>query len=638
MDQLSSTINSKLSAIKGEDGKALSTKLTASVSVDGTSIVYTKENDGDDISADRYFKSDFSIANEEVAGNNRLEYERQIVEGKNDTLNITVDGERYTVKLAPGAYGKPSSGGKSDEDIRKGLVSKFDDALKNAVDSDNNSVDLSGNGIGLSARLSFDGTRIELVSKTNKTVSVSGNATSVLGFQSKFEVNMGTKDKASMLLGDSTHGSKVKFAVYNGSKEVDFEYDFLGSDKNKTIDNIIDDIYAKANVKLGYSQLTRKFTLESDGTGADQNVGIKAADDVKDPNDPDDVDTTPATKLFLGNMFSEGGGLNPDGSIKDFTSSKGNGTDVKMSITNPGSAESVTVVKSTNNFTIDGISYSLIKAGGGEETMTVTSNPQKTFDLIKSFVDDYNKMIDSINGKIYEKKQYKYAPLTDEQKKDMKESDIKLWEDKAKEGLISNDSSLQSMMFDIRSAFYDPIKVDANDPNSGNIGTYLTDIGIKTSSEWLDKGKLVIDEKKLKAAIEKDGDKIAELFTKTSSSVPDYSPDLSLSDRKKRYEEQGILQRINDVFQDNLRTTRNANGKKGTLLEKAGIKGDYSEFNNLLSNELKEQDKKINEMIEKLAVKEEKYYLQFARLEKAMNQMNAQSNWMAQQLGTSGNK
>ena len=628
MDQLSSAINSKLSSIKGEDGKALSTKLTASVSVDGTYIVYTKENDGDDISADRDFKSDFSITNKEAVGNNRLEYEREIFEGYNDTLNITVDGKRYTAKFAPYAYGKPSSGIMTDKEIREDLVSRFDHALKNAVDSDNTNVDLSGNGIGLSARLSFDGARIELVSKTNKTVSVSGSATNVLGFQPKFEVNMGTKNKASMLLGDPTYG-KVKFVVNNGSKEIEFEYDFLGSDQNKTIGNIIDDIYAKTNAKLNYSQLTRKFTLESDGTGADQNVGIKAVDD---------VDTSPATKLFLGNMFSEDGGLNPDGSIKDFTSLSNNGKDAKMFITNPGGTESVTVIKSTNNFTIDGINYSLTKAGGGEETMTVISNPQKTFDLIKNFVDDYNKMLDSINGKIYEKKQYDYKPLTDEQKKDMKEDDIKNWEDKAKQGLISNDSSLQSMMFNIRSAFYDPIKIDSNDPNSGNLGTYITGIGIKTSSDYLGRGRLVIDERKLKAAIEKDGDKIAELFTKTSSSVPDYSPDLPLGDRKKRYEEQGILQRINDIFQDNLRTTRNANGKKGILLEKAGIKGDYTEFNNTLSDELKEKDSKINELIKKLADKEEKYYLQFARLEKAMNQMNSQSNWMAQQLGSSGNQ
>ena len=111
---------------------------------------------------------------------------------------------------------------------------------------------------------------------------------------------------------------------------------------------------------------------------------------------------------------------------------------------------------------------------------------------------------------------------------------------------------------------------------------------------------------------------------------------MSAADRNARYQESGIFQRINDILQDYVRTTRDSNGKKGLLLEKAGIKGDFSELNNILSEQLKAKERLIEELEKKFAKKQEKYYAQFAQLEKAMNQLNSQSMWLAQQLGGYG--
>ena len=54
----------------------------------------------------------------------------------------------------------------------------------------------------------------------------------------------------------------VKFTV-NGK---DFEYDFSGADKNKTIQNILDDISSKAGVKASFSELSGRFTISSINT------------------------------------------------------------------------------------------------------------------------------------------------------------------------------------------------------------------------------------------------------------------------------------------------------------------------------------------------------------------------------------
>jgi flagellar hook-associated protein 2 len=284
---------------------------------------------------------------------------------------------------------------------------------------------------------------------------------------------------------------------------------------------------------------------------------------------------------------------------------------------------------------IDGVNYNLLKADPGvQKTLTLTPNSQKTFDKIKAFVDKYNEIIDKINKKLEEKKNNNYQPLTDDQKKDMSADNIKKWEDKAKEGLISRDSTLENMLSTMRRAFFDGVKSSSGDPDGTNIGITLQQIGLSTSSDISQRGKIIIDETKLKDAIQNKGDKVTQLFTKTSSSVSYYSPDANNQKRSQRYIESGIFQRINDILQDNHRTIRDSNGKKGILLEKAGVQGDYTEFHNLLTDELKDKDKIISDLTRKAAEKENQYYIQFSKLETAMQKMNDQSSWFAQQIGS----
>jgi flagellar hook-associated protein 2 len=604
--------------------------VTSTVTVNGFAAGSTDANG--------IYSTTLGVTNPNATLNNELKYDRKIYEGVNDTITFKINGVQYDLDLGDTAdgYGKPGEAGAfTNEDIRKDLVYK----LHNAIAAN---TELSSK---MDARLSMDGTRIQLVSKTNETVTVGGNSLKTLGFTGSFDVNQSVSDKMSNLFAGLSYDSTgvvpassgiVDFVVNNGTESVRFRYDFtrdtddttqdppvVGA-KNKTIKNIMDDIYAKANVKLSYSQLTRKFTLESGNTGSAQNISISLQSD-----------TDTQTDKFLTTLF--GGGDFTGAGVTD------QGQDAVITITNPGYSSnpadpnygSVTLHKSTNNFTIDGISYTLNKAEPGvEKTMTLTSNAQGTYDKIKEFVDKYNEMIDKINSKINEKKQYTYLPLTDDQKKEMSEDEIKKWEEKAKEGLLSRDNTLESMLTSMRSAFYDVVRPTYNDP--GSIGISLSEIGLSTSNDYSQRGKIIIDEKKLKNAIENNGDKVASLFTKTSETVPAYNPDMSSTERSQRYKEEGIFQRINDIFQDNLRTTRDDGGYKGKLLEMAGIKGDYSELHNSLTDQLDEKDKAISDLIDKLAEKEEKYYLQFSQLEQAMQKLNSQSSWLAQQLGSSG--
>ncbi|MCB2340749.1 flagellar filament capping protein FliD [Clostridium estertheticum] len=376
--------------------------------------------------------------------------------------------------------------------------------------------------------------------------------------------------------------------------------------KDATISQLIDAVNkgTNGNVKLNFSELTKSFSIESLQTG-DKKASLVVAENAVGGI---------LTKL---NLTAATGGV--------VTS----GQDAKLTITPPGTDVATPVTKSGNTFSIDGVNYTLTKANvGGDVTtstnITVAGNSQKTYDKIKVFIDKYNELVEKVSKKTDEKKQYKYLPLTDEQRTAMKEDEIKQWETNAKQGLLKGDSNLDSMLTSMRRAFYEGVK---------DAGVSLTEIGLSTSSDISQRGKIIIDEKKLKTAIETKGEQVADLFTKESTTQPSYNPDATSKERSDRNGEQGIFQRINDIMQDYTRTSRNSNGKKGILLEKAGIKGDTTEFKSLLSDDIIKKDKKINEMVKSLATRENSFYLKFSKLETAMNKLNSQSSWLTQQLG-----
>lgn len=403
-----------------------------------------------------------------------------------------------------------------------------------------------------------------------------------LGFTST--VSSSRIDLSSSL---DTISSNLSTAFSFVSDKMTFKINGITIEANRTdtMNDVINKINtSNAGVRLRYDSLTDKFTLETKDTGA---VAVI-----------DNVDVT-------GNFFAA---LNID------TSAEARGTDANLTI------NTVPVTRSTNQFTIDGITYD-IKAVG-TSTVTVSANADDLIEKIKGFVAKYNEVITKINGELSEKQNREYKPLTDEQKEAMKEKEIELWEEKAKSGLLRSDPVLEKITSSMRKALYDAVD---------GVDLSLYEIGITTSNSYEDKGKLVIDEVKLKQAIEDNPDKVAQLFTKESTYAYTDSANRSL-----RYEQEGLAQRLYDIIQDNIRFTRDENGKKGILLEKAGIEGDLTEFDNTLNDQINEQNERLNRLLDILIEKENYYYNMFARMEAAIQSMNSQSAWLMAQTGMNG--
>jgi flagellar hook-associated protein 2 len=68
------------------------------------------------------------------------------------------------------------------------------------------------------------------------------------------------------------------------------------------------------------------------------------------------------------------------------------------------------------------------------------------------------------------------------------------------------------------------------------------------------------------------------------------------------------------------------------LTKKAGTADNLTD-NSFLSKDIRGIEDKLKEMSKRLLSVEERYYRQFTAMEKAINQLNSQSAWLAQQFG-----
>lgn len=503
------------------------------------------------------------------------EYVPAIVSGVNDTLKIsfgTDPDDVIELKLK-----EQSFDGMSDEEIMESLVSDLNSQLGN-----DSKISFSNN----------DG-KLSVTAKTGEQVIITGNATSTLGLDSRFEVKGNTSTKMSdMLDAMGVTDKKVSFEI----NDVKFEYDFDGADANKTINEITKDIANKAGVNVNYSEVTKSFTMSSKNTGSDSTITLK------DTNGN-----------FLGSLFGDGSQI--DKTVE--------GSDAEIVMKTPNGEQ--TLQKNKNNFTVDGIEINLVKDPEGTpytETFTVEGNVDEAVKNIKEVIDGYNSLITKMYTLTSEKKLSSYSPLTDEQKEEMTEKEIELWETKAKQGLLRNDTYLNKLSSALRTAVNTPVE---------GAGISMSEVGISFTNDYTSAPTIVLDEDKLKAALEENGDAVVSLFTQNNAEASVYTSDLTADERKDRMNNCGIFHRISDALNDALRTTRSENGNKGYLVDIAGFEGDST---NTLSKNLVKIQENIDTLLEKLTDAENKYYKQFAALETAMSKLNSQQAWLTQQFSS----
>ncbi|TGJ76186.1 flagellar filament capping protein FliD [Caproiciproducens galactitolivorans] len=360
--------------------------------------------------------------------------------------------------------------------------------------------------------------------------------------------------------------------------------------KTDTIDTIIKTINSDthANVNISYSSVNDSFTITAKSGGSSSRVDVQNIDG----------------KCNLANvLFGTVPTKDADGNYIENSSaySLTKGQDAKMTVSFDGNANNaIEITRSENKFTLDGVDFELL--GITDSTVsatnpikfTVNSETDKLYEKIKDFVDDYNSIITLCTTKINERQSAddKYLPLTDAQKAEMTETQIKEYEKKAKVGILNSDSLLMNLCLNLRKAMTDQVD---------SVKSSLYEIGISTkANDYSGNGLLTIDEDKLKAALTNDPDKVASLFTDSN----------------------GVATKVQNVINDNIKTT----GGDGLLVAKAGLENSTKYDNSTLTQEISSYTQKIKELKTRLKTEQDRYYAKFTKLEQYISRMNTQAS------------
>lgn len=136
----------------------------------------------------------------------------------------------------------------------------------------------------------------------------------------------------------------------------------------------------------------------------------------------------------------------------------------------------------------------------------------------------------------------------------------------------------------------------------------LSNIGIDSSSQWSDYGKLSIDEDKLKNALLTDPNGVKELFTG----------------------ENGLATRLNKICD---KAANTSSGSPGALVSLAGVIGKGTEKDNTIKDKLDAISKKLESLNMVYEKRKQRYWNQFNAMETALSNMSSQSSWLSQMMG-----
>ncbi|WP_411676507.1 flagellar filament capping protein FliD [Caproicibacter sp.] len=277
------------------------------------------------------------------------------------------------------------------------------------------------------------------------------------------------------------------------------------------------------------------------------------------------------------------------------------GQDLKMNVTINGTTADV--VRSSNTTTLDDVTLTVSGTTDKAVSFSSENNVDDLVSKIVDYVNAYNKIIDKVNTLTTEAQErksnhkVKYEPLTDDQKKDMTDDEIDKWNTQAKKGLLQNDSALNGILNDLRSAMTDAVK---------SAGLSLSDLGISTKAyDVTSGGQLVVDTAALKEKLQSNPDAVTSLFT----------------------DEDGVSSRVKAALDKYVGTF----GGDGVLLLRAGKETDANDTSQL-TTQINQYEDTISKLKDQLQTEEDRYWSKFTAMEQSLSTLTSQSNYLTSML------
>ncbi|RUT33264.1 flagellar capping protein [Paenibacillus zeisoli] len=377
----------------------------------------------------------------------------------------------------------------------------------------------------------------------------------------------------------STTLAQLVNGTASGTYELNLNDRTMSFNNTDTISAVLGKINSSdANVTASYDEVSGRFSIVA-----------------KDFGTSNEIRFTDATKTAKSSTFLDLIKIYTDpASNTDPDPTKNNvikASNASVTVTSDGAAKTFT--PEGNTLTVNGVVLTLMGTTtlGGLATITTQPDPTTALSTIKSFVENYNDLINTFNTKVDEEKYRDFLPLTDDQRSNMKESEITEWEKKAKSGLLKNDGILNSAIASMREVI------------TTHLGD-LSSIGITTGS-YYENGQLTVDENKLKSALQNNPDKVLSIFQGPSGST-----------------NSGIYNELSNKYDNTL----------DLFVKKAGTSKFSSDTNmiyktqSIMGDQLKDYNSRISNLQTRLKGIEDRYYKQFTAMETAMSKLQSQSS------------
>lgn len=264
-----------------------------------------------------------------------------------------------------------------------------------------------------------------------------------------------------------------------------------------------------------------------------------------------------------------------------------------------------TFKSNTNSFDINGLTIQATALTQGDEAVTITTDTDidGIYNMIKDFFKDYNELMKSMDTAYNAASASEYQPLTDDEKEAMTDDQIEKWEQKIKDSLLRRDSTLGTLSSSMKTIMSRAYMVNGERLS-------LASFGIKTAGYFAasatEKGIFHIDgnaddsttsgnEDKLRAAIAADPDKVVEFFSQLTT----------------------------DLYTD--LTNKMASSSLSSAYTVYNDKQMQTQYNNYKSD--------IADWEDKITAYEDRYYKQFAAMEKALASLNSQTSSLSGLFG-----
>lgn len=506
-------------------------------------------------------------------------------------LTFTYNGMSKSIKMPTKeelekAQNNSAYGATRKERIMNKLTESMQHQLNDAFGAGRVKVEAKEDGSGLYS-LGFQTTTPNGKMDQSSILAVSSGDVGLLGANGAFKMNYGESNRVNL-------DAKIAESGLAGAQNMTFPRTIEINGKSievkaeDTVRTLMDKINeSDAGVQVTYQNSSDSFVFSATANGA-------------------------SGKIDVGGGFAEIFG--------EFN--KTDGQDAIVTVKYAGSDQTVDLVRDSNSFKVDGMTISVngefgyvkdeatgeLKLDPSAEAVTFDAkvDEDKIVETVKKMVEEYNEIIELVNKETGTKPNRNYPPLTSAQKEELSESEIKAWEEKAKEGLLFNDNDLKGLSNSLRFVL-SPADQAA-----------LKKIGLTTSSTISDNGKLSFDESAFRAALKSDPEGVKEMFTKEA--VKDEDGNV--------VSQAGIAVNMKTAFDKYAKTLGEP---KGILIERAGsIKSPASITQNAVYKQLEEIDARIESLQDTLKMEQDRYIKQFTALESVIAQMNSQSSWLSQ--------